>query len=235
MVEEFDMHTVKDVHPATPSFSWSQRLDPPAKIAWLALYKLMTIKHRGAELLTNLEYPACPICASNRREFPFRLQQPYNVVRCTECGLYHLYPRLVESAMQEAYRKSSYYEGGACGYADTSYTAQESALRATFKRLLDNLAKRGLTGGDLLEIGYGYLLDEARFYFCGRVGTEFSPRGAEIARATGAEVFVGRIGQVPPEAKFDCLIAHQVIEHLYQPLLEDIQVSVALKEDRQRR
>jgi hypothetical protein len=35
--------------------------------------------------------------------------------------------------MQEAYRKSSYYEGGACGYADTSYVAQEPALRATFR------------------------------------------------------------------------------------------------------
>src|SRR5256886_9698587 len=95
--------------------------------------------------------------------------------------------------MQEAYRQSSYYEGGACGYADTSYTAQESALRATFKRLLHNLAKRGLTGGDLLEVGcgYGYLLDEARSLFDRRVGTEFSAQGAEIARKTGAEVLVG--------------------------------------------
>jgi hypothetical protein len=50
-----------------------------------------------------------------------------------ECGLHYLYPRLVESAMQQAYRESSYYEGGACGSADTSYTAQEFPLRATFK------------------------------------------------------------------------------------------------------
>ncbi len=122
--------------------------------------------------------------------------------------------------MQEAYRQSSYYEGGACGYADTSYTAQESALRATFKRLLHNLAKRGLTGGDLLEVGcgYGYLLDEARSLFDRRVGTEFSAQGAEIAGATGAEVFVGGIEEVPAERKFDCVIATQVIEHVYEPL-----------------
>lgn len=122
--------------------------------------------------------------------------------------------------MQQAYRESSYYEGGTCGYADTSYIAQESALRATFKRLLHNLAKRGLTGGDLLEIGcgYGYLLDEARLFFNRRVGTEFSPQGAEIARVTGAEVFVGGIEQVPPEHKFDCVVATQVIEHVYEPL-----------------
>jgi SAM-dependent methyltransferase len=122
--------------------------------------------------------------------------------------------------MQEAYRQPSYYEGGACGYADTSYVAQEAALRATFKRLLRNLAKRGLTGGDLLEIGcgYGYLLDEARSFFERRIGTDFSPEGAEIARATGAEVFVGGVEQVPPEAKFDCVVGTQVIEHVYEPL-----------------
>lgn len=181
----------------------------------------MTLKKEAAaEISANLEYPACPMCESDRREFPFRLQQPYNVARCTECGLYYLCPRLLESAMQEAYRQSSYYEGGACGYADTSYTAQEFALRATFRRLLQNLAKRGLTGGDLLEIGcgYGYLLDEARSFFGRRVGTEFSPEGAEIARATGAEVFIGGIEQVPSEAKFDCVIGTQLIEHVYEPL-----------------
>ena len=36
----------------------------------------------------------------------------------------------MESAMQQVYRQSSYYEGGTCGYADTSYIAQESALRS---------------------------------------------------------------------------------------------------------
>jgi 2-polyprenyl-3-methyl-5-hydroxy-6-metoxy-1,4-benzoquinol methylase len=77
-----------------------------------------------------------------------------------------------------------------------------------------------LTGGDLLDIGcgYGYLLDEARSFFARRVGTEFSAQGAEIARATGAEVFVGGIEQVPREHKFNCVIATQVIEHVYQPL-----------------
>jgi SAM-dependent methyltransferase len=180
----------------------------------------MTLKEPAAEISTNLEYPACPLCGSDRREFPFRLHQPHSVVRCTECGLYYLYPRLAESAMQEAYRESSYYEGGTCGYADTSYTAQEFALRATFKRLLHNLASCGLTSGDLLEVGcgYGYLLDEARSFFQLRVGTEFSPQGAEIARETGAEVFVGGVEQVPPDARFDCVIATQVIEHIYEPL-----------------
>ena len=168
----------------------------------------------------NLESPACPLCGSDRRQFPFRLHEPYRVARCKACGFYYLYPRLIETVMQEAYRQSSYYEGGSCGYADTSYAAQEAALRATFQRLLRNLARRGLAGGDLLEVGcgYGYLLDEAGPFFDKRVGTEFSPQGAEISRATGVEVFVGGIEQIPPEYKFDCVVATQVIEHVYEPL-----------------
>jgi SAM-dependent methyltransferase len=184
------------------------------------LYGQMRFEQTAAETGKNLEYPACPLCGSERRQFRFRLHEPYSVARCESCGLHYLYPRLTEAAMQEAYRQSSYYEGGTCGYADSSYTAQESALRATFRRLLRNLAKRDLTGGDLLEIGcgYGYLLDEARSFFDRRVGTEFSPHGAEMARETGAEVFVGGVEQIPPEPKFDCIVATQVIEHVYEPL-----------------
>jgi 2-polyprenyl-3-methyl-5-hydroxy-6-metoxy-1,4-benzoquinol methylase len=179
----------------------------------------MISQESTAEVSAKLEYPACPVCGSDQRHFPFRLHGPYCVACCESCGLHYLYPRLMEAAMQEVYRQSSYYEGGACGYADTSYTGQEAALRSTFKRLLRNLAKRGLTGGDVLEVGcgYGYLLDEARPLFNRRVGTDFSAEAAEIARATGAEVFVGGIEQVSPDRKFDCIVAIQVIEHVYQP------------------
>jgi hypothetical protein len=105
----------------------------------------MTLQDTAADISPKLEYPACPVCGSEQREFPFRLHKPFTVAHCTACGVHYLYPRLIESAIHEAYRESSYYEGGACGYADTSYTAQESALRATFKRPLHNLAERGLT------------------------------------------------------------------------------------------
>ena len=169
---------------------------------------------------SNLEYPACPICRGERREFPFQLSRGYRVARCLDCGVSYLYPRLAEQAMQSVYREPSYFEGGESGYADTTYVEQEASLRATFKCLLRNLAKRGATGGDLLEVGcgYGYLLDEARSFFQRRVGTEFSPQAADLARETGAEVFVGGVEQLPSAARFDCLVATQVIEHVYDPI-----------------
>jgi len=122
--------------------------------------------------------------------------------------------------MQQMYRDPAYYEGGTSGYADTSYLDQETSLRATFKALLRNLDRRGMAGGDLLEVGsgYGYFLDEARSYFRRRVGTEFSEDGAARAREKGAEVFVGGIEQLPRDVSFDCAVAIQVIEHIYDPI-----------------
>lgn len=179
----------------------------------------MTSQKIAESVSVNLEYPPCPLCENERRELPFRLHEPYSVARCVTCGFHYLYPRLAESAMREAYQQPSYYEGGTCGYADASYTDQEQALRATFKRLLNNLHTGGLTGGVLLEIGcgYGYLLDEARAYFDRRVGTDFSAQAAATARGTGAEVFVGGIEEVPYGSRFDCVVAIQVIEHVYEP------------------
>jgi 2-polyprenyl-3-methyl-5-hydroxy-6-metoxy-1,4-benzoquinol methylase len=168
----------------------------------------------------NLEYPACPQCRSDERAIVYQLTAPYCLTRCVSCGLTYLYPRLAEPAMRDVYRQASYYEGGSSGYSDASYRAQEPALRATFKRLLRNLAQRQLTGGALLEIGcgYGYLLDEARAFFDRRAGTDFSEQCAVAARRTGAEIFVGGVEEVPCDRQFDCVIATQVIEHVYKPL-----------------
>jgi SAM-dependent methyltransferase len=180
---------------------------------------MSTTETASALLRSSLEHPACPLCHNEGREFSFALSEGYRVARCQNCGTQYLYPRLTGEAMQLVYQDPTYYQGGRSGYADTSYFDQEAALRATFKCLLRNLQKRGMTGGDLLEIGcgYGYLLDEARSYFRRRVGTDFSPEAASSARATGAEVFVGGIEQLPSEPLFDCALAIQVIEHIYDP------------------
>lgn len=179
----------------------------------------MISEKTATNVCSNLEYPACPLCGTERRELIFRLREPYGVARCV-CGFHYLYPRLAESAIREAYQLSSYYEGGICGYADASYTDQETALRATFKRLLNNLSRQRLTGGDFLEVGcgFGYLLDEATSYFERRVGTDFSTEAAAKARSTDAEVFVGGIEQIPYDSRFDCVVAIQVIEHIYKPM-----------------
>lgn len=122
--------------------------------------------------------------------------------------------------MRGVYTRGDYFDGGASGYSDTGYAAQERALRATFHCLMRNLRKRHVTGGDLLEVGcgYGYLLKEARDFFRSRTGTEWSHEGVVRASSKTDRVYEGGLEQVPASEKFDCIIATHVIEHVYDPL-----------------
>lgn len=168
----------------------------------------------------ELEFPACPLCRSERRETSYGQFGEHKIMRCQDCQVYYLYPRLTESAMRRYYENDNYFEGGDSGYSDTSYADQELALSATFRRLMRNLDKFKLTGGSLLEIGcgYGYLLKEAKDYFSSRVGTDFSAQGARLSAANADKVYEGGIEQIPVSARFDCVVATHVIEHIYQPL-----------------
>jgi SAM-dependent methyltransferase len=168
----------------------------------------------------ELEYPTCPLCQGSERTMGSYKFGEHEVVRCEKCLMHYLYPRLTESAMRRFYETDTYFEGGEAGYSDTSYSDQERALRSTFRRLMQNLRKRGLAGGSLLEVGcgFGYLLEEAKEFFSYRVGTEFSPEGVRRSSPKADIIYEGGTDQLPADAKFDCIIATHVIEHVYQPL-----------------
>ncbi len=165
-----------------------------------------------------LESPPCPLCKSVRRKPAYSRLVPYEVVLCCDCEFHYLCPRLPEEEMIAQYRDDAYYHGDGMGYED--YDLQTDSLRVTFRRLLVRLDERGLTGGDLLEVGcgFGLLLDEARGFFSRRVGTDFSRLACERARPYADEVYEGGLEQVPPEDRFDCIVANHVIEHIYRPV-----------------
>lgn len=165
----------------------------------------------------KIEYAVCPLCKNVRYDIVYDNFYPYKVVRCRLCGLYYLSPRLKESVMLQKYKDSAYFEDGRMGYS--SYIEQEESLRATFRRLMINLKRHNLTGGALLEVGcgYGYLLEEGIGYFNPRIGTEFSPQAVKEAQRRADYIFEGGIEQIPPDERFDCIIANQVIEHVYEP------------------
>lgn len=120
--------------------------------------------------------------------------------------------------MLELYRSGEYFEGGEVGYQ--SYSEQEPALRATFRRVVRELVRSGFAGGDLLEIGcgYGFLLEEAKSSFRSVIGTEFSDGAAASARARGLEVVTGGLDALPdPDRRFDCIVSAHVVEHVYDP------------------
>ena len=130
--------------------------------------------------------------------------------------------------MVDAYREAAYFEGGS-GPGYSSYLAQESTLRRTFRRLLRTMQRLGMTGaaagagGRLLEVGcaYGFFLDEAKPYFRHRAGTEFSEAGAALARPCADHVYVGGLEAIPDGAhggQFDTIVLIHTIEHVYDPV-----------------
>jgi SAM-dependent methyltransferase len=123
--------------------------------------------------------------------------------------------------METAYRKGTYFSGvGKAGYED--YLSQEKSLRTTFRRFLGCLEKRGMTGGRMLEVGagYGFFLAEARNFFSGLFGTEFSEEaGLHARRISGAQICGGGVSSLPASWQdFDVAVSINVIEHVYDPL-----------------
>jgi SAM-dependent methyltransferase len=166
----------------------------------------------------QLEICACPLCGADEPLSSPYSQPPFAVTRCGICGLWYLNPRLTVEDTRRLYASDDYFSGGQAGYSD--YKGQERTLRSTFRRLLRTLEARGVASGDLLDVGCGpgYLLDEARDYFDTRTGVELSAATArEARRLTGADVYHS-IGEIPPERRFDCVIATHMIEHIHQPV-----------------
>lgn len=165
----------------------------------------------------QLEETACPLCDFPNSNLAYGSFSPYAVVQCDRCEFYFLSPRQTEAAMLAEYQNDNYFEGDEGGY--DSYLAQEAPLRSTFRRLLQNLKRRGIVGSSLLEVGcgYGYLLDEAQVDFSLRVGTDFSAKAVARAQSSAARVYQGGIKAVPNQEQFDCVISAHVIEHVYDP------------------
>ena len=124
--------------------------------------------------------------------------------------------------MLRAYTLPEYYLGrSAHGYSNAagSYSEQESALRATFRRFLRALARAGLAGGRLLDVGAGpgYLLDEARGLFVERTGTDYNEEAVRRIKGFGCRGILGGVERLPGDARFDLVVAVGVIEHVYRP------------------
>lgn len=180
-------------------------------------------------------HPPCPLCQCNRAQkvrycFPqknsgfislaFDVPKVFCVVRCSECGLSYLSPRMPKGEMEKVYSSADYFhDGSRVGYTD--YDRQEVSLRRTFKQFLNSLRRMGLTGGRLADIGCGsgYLLDEAMPYFWLRMGTDMSQDVAKWASSICDGVVWGGPQTLAATGHlFDLVTAVSVLEHIYEPV-----------------
>lgn len=170
----------------------------------------------------EFEETTCPLCAP---ETPQKLRYdfaPFRVIRCENCGLDYLSPRLTENDIMKFYKGEDYYTPSHSRQGYDDYLGLRDAWVNTFKRRLrDILHYKG--EGRILDIGCGpgFFLEAAQeMGFDDIWGIDPSDFIVGVAREKfGDHILHGTIGSDFLEAQsFDILTAFDVFEHIYRPV-----------------
>ncbi|MGY1635251.1 class I SAM-dependent methyltransferase [Geodermatophilus sp. SYSU D00742] len=159
---------------------------------------------------------------------------PFGVVRCPQCALVFISPRLRPEALQRLYDDVGYFEGGVYGNALSGDDGAGAGggrlspamlLQRTWTtgrlRLIEREHGGAPVGGRLLEVGagYGLFLAAARDAGWTTSGVELSRTGVAHARGTlGLDVFCGQVEDAPLTPGFDVVCAWDTVEHVPDPL-----------------
>jgi SAM-dependent methyltransferase len=167
----------------------------------------------------------CQLCGSSARRLLFA-EPPFEVLRCSGCGLVYVTPRLHGAALTEVYGESYWKSDNpkARGYAD--YAREGALYLKTFRRRM-RLVRRWLRAGDrVLDVGCaaGYFLRVAREHGADVFGVELSPAIAKeaIAELGADRIHVGFLDDAVTAmdfqpASFDLVTLWDVIEHIPDP------------------
>ncbi len=171
--------------------------------------------------------PSCQLCGNDQRTLLFR-DDPYEVVRCSECRLVYVSPRLTGESLRDQVYGEKYWKSDSPkthGYAD--YAQDAKLYLKTFRkraRLLDpHFGGRKLK---VLDIGCaaGFFLQVMREKGHDVYGVELSaPIATHAIEMLGAErVHIGTLESVagrPGFARgtFDLVTLWDVVEHVPDP------------------
>jgi len=178
-----------------------------------------------SELLADpanfVEIARCSLCGSEGRDDVFR-EEPFHVVRCQDCGLVYVTPRLKPEVLPQVYDEGYWTSEGPKnrGYAD--YRSQEQLYLKTFRKRFDIIDRYMPEPGRLLDIGCaaGFFLEVARERGWELEGVELS---AEIATHAIEhygfdQIHVGTLETAPYErGSFDLVTMWDVVEHVPDP------------------
>lgn len=145
---------------------------------------------------------------------------PVRTVRCSNCGLVFLNPRMTEAAYSRFYRTGAYRMLLSKFYGrpitprtiETEQAAYAKALIPTMTPLFGSRA-----GGTLLDVGgsTGVVAEVvAKEFFCSVVVLEPSRAEAERARSRGLEVAQMTLKKYDPTRRYNGALLCQTVDHL---------------------
>lgn len=187
--------------------------------------------HQQVWTAADTEQVQCCVC-HQWGEVRLRLD-PFALVRCPNCALQFISPRLNPQALQRFYDQPSYFEdGGVYGDKAGGFNPAMALQRIWTKARLAGIARRRPAPASLLEVGSGYglfLLAAQRAGYDVR-GVELSAEGARQASERGLQVFCGQLADAPATPA-DVVCFWDTLEHVPDPLAFLRQVRSRLAED----
>jgi len=154
----------------------------------------------------------CPLC-QGRSYRPLFVHGGEQHVRCLDCGLLYVSPRLPRAQIEAFYEEEYYALGQQIDYdARVGFFAGVAARLETLVR-----------PGRLLDVGcgYGQFLLACRQRGWQVAGVELGGAACARAREAGLEVFQGTLEQAAfAEGSFDAVTLWNVLDHLVDPLEE---------------
>lgn len=169
------------------------------------------------------EQVACNLCGGGRRRRYLRKLE-MTIVKCRDCGLVYVTPRLTEAHLFTRYGRD-YFESEylpAFGAGPGSFSLEAALSR--FELFLEILKMSALPGRKVLDIGAGggFFVKAARHIGFEAEGVELSEDAAAYGRnILGVPVRTGTFGEIDlPKASFDAVVMLDTLEHLRDPLAD---------------
>jgi 2-polyprenyl-3-methyl-5-hydroxy-6-metoxy-1,4-benzoquinol methylase len=186
-----------------------------------------------------LQHVRCNLCGADDS---YRLQSErlegagvLHLVRCRQCGLVYVTPRLTEEVIQELYERDYFQTGNGArrGYCD--YIADQEYLMRTFHRRMRWIEQYTGMPGRLLDVGCaaGFFLQVSYEHGWKVFGVEPAACMANYARShLDMDVFGGTLRDVGfPSRFFDVVTMWDVLEHMIDPHAELLEVQRVLRRD----
>lgn len=184
----------------------------------------------------KLEHVPCTLCNSDDYEIIHSfLESGINIVKCKQCGLSYLNPRLIEEEIRNIYQKDYFSNDFSVEYGYDNYIKSHTEIANTSRRRLKFIEKY-IQKGSLLDIGCatGVFLKEAQNRGWQVEGVEISKYAWEYATTVyQLKVFNGTLKQKISLSNiyYDVVTMWDYIEHVPNPVEEIREVSRILKKD----